>query len=257
MRLKVLGCYGAELPGFRSPGFLINDDTLLDAGTVVSVLTLEEQIRIKNILISHTHLDHIKDIQFLADNVTGRGGTTINIMSAPTVLDSFKAHVLNDSIWPDFTMITSGGNAVLRLVPVDVGSEYPLGDVIIKPVKVNHSVPAVGYIIKNSECAFAYTGDTGVTDEIWEEAGREPNLKFVITEVSFPNSMEGIANTSKHMTPHDLGEVLKRLNRKDVRIYVMHMKPQYMDIIKGEIAMIARSSSYIIGVLTVGEVIEL
>jgi len=45
MQIKVLGCYGAEMPGYRTSGFLINEDTLLDAGTVVSVLSVKEQLR--------------------------------------------------------------------------------------------------------------------------------------------------------------------------------------------------------------------
>src|SRR3989338_5716825 len=96
MRIRVLGCYGAEMPGFRTSGFLINDDTLLDAGTVVSVLSVEEQLKINNIIISHTHLDHIKDIQFLADNVIGKRKRPINLISTHGVLDVLRANILNN-----------------------------------------------------------------------------------------------------------------------------------------------------------------
>lgn len=254
MKLRVLGCFGAEMPGYKVTSFLINEDTLLDAGTVVSSLTIEEQAKIKNIIISHTHLDHIKDILFLADNMIGKGGT-INIISAPFVLDSLKSHILNDAIWPDFTMLPTIADAVLKLVPAEVGVELSLGDITIKPIQVNHTVPAVGYIIKNKNSAFVYTGDTGPTDEIWEEAKKEPNLKFAIIEASFPNNMEKIANASRHMTSFDLAGEVKKLGKSDITVYVTHMKPQYLDIIKDELKAVNDLCSCI-SVLELGEIIE-
>ncbi|PJC70824.1 MAG: MBL fold metallo-hydrolase, partial [Zetaproteobacteria bacterium CG_4_8_14_3_um_filter_59_5] len=68
MKIKVLGCYGGQLLGFHLTSFLINDSILLDAGSPTEALDLEDQFAIRHIFISHTHLDHIKDIAFLADN---------------------------------------------------------------------------------------------------------------------------------------------------------------------------------------------
>ena len=256
MKLRVLGCSGAEMPGHMATAFLINEDTLLDAGTVVSNLTLEEQMKIKNVIVTHTHLDHIKDILFLADNlILIDKGITINIISAPFILESLKMHILNDAIWPDFTMLPTIQDAVLKLVPADVGVELVLGDITIKPVKVNHTVPAVGYIVKNKDSAFAYTGDTSLTDEIWDEASKEPKLKFVIVETSFPNSMERIANASKHMTSNDLAISLKKLGRSDITVYITHIKPQFLDETKNELNAIDNLCSCI-RILNTNDVIE-
>ncbi len=69
MEIRVLGCHGSQLPGYGLTGFLIDATTLLDAGAVTSVLTLEEQIRVDHILITHAHLDHIRELSSLADNI--------------------------------------------------------------------------------------------------------------------------------------------------------------------------------------------
>ena len=235
MRIRVLGCYGAEMPGYKTTGFLINDGTLLDAGTVVSVLNIEEQLKIDNIIISHTHLDHIKDIQFLADNVTGKKNGHINLVSTHGVLDILRANVLNNIIWPDFTTIPSLDGPILKFFPVKGREKHSIGDITVLPIRVNHTVEASGYIIEDKSGAILYTGDTGHTDWIWNAAIKEDNLKAIFAEVSFPNSMAELANISGHLTAEGLGKELKKVNNKNVPVYVFHMKPQYLDIIEQEI----------------------
>ena len=74
MRIRVLGCHGAELSNHNTCGFLINRSVLMDAGTVCSSLTLSEQRKIRYILISHIHADHIKGLPFLSENLITEKG---------------------------------------------------------------------------------------------------------------------------------------------------------------------------------------
>ncbi|MBI5049233.1 MAG: 3',5'-cyclic-nucleotide phosphodiesterase [Deltaproteobacteria bacterium] len=254
MRIKVLGCYGSEMPGYKTSGFLINDDTLLDAGTVVSVLSVEDQLKIDNIIISHTHLDHIKDIQFLADNVIGKRKRSINLISIHGVLDVLRANILNNIIWPDFTTIPSVNRPILKFLPVKEKEELNLGDVTVKPVKTTHTVEAVGYVIKDKDGAIVYTGDTCHTDRLWKTAMQEDNLKAIFAEVSFPNGMAELADVSGHLTAEGLNEELRKMNRKQVPVYVFHMKPQYLDIIEKEIALLKNRR---MTVLRQGDVIQI
>ena len=50
-----------------------------DAGTITAALTIQAQSKITDVLISHTHIDHIKSVLFLADNVIGRVKKPVNI----------------------------------------------------------------------------------------------------------------------------------------------------------------------------------
>ena len=72
MIVQVLGCSGSIAAGCRTTSFLLDDDVLIDAGTGVGDLTLEELARIDHILISHSHLDHVLSIGLLADSVIRR-----------------------------------------------------------------------------------------------------------------------------------------------------------------------------------------
>ena len=254
MQIKVLGCYGAEMPGYRTSGFLINEDILLDAGTVVSVLSVKEQLKINNIIISHTHLDHIKDIQFLADNVAGKRKKPINLISTRGVLDALRANILNDIIWPDFTIIPSKNRPVLKFLPIREKEELSIGSIIVKPVQTTHTVEAVGYIIRDRDGAMVYTGDTGHTDEIWKIAVKEKNLKAIFAEVSFPNRMAKLADISGHLTVKGLSDGLKKMGSKKVRVYISHMKPQYLDIIEKEVALL---NSKRVKLLKQGDVIQI
>ena len=94
----MLGCYGGQLLGFHLTSFLLNDSILLDAGSPTEDLNLEEQHGIRHIFLSHIHLDHIKDIAFLADNRSLKrlGGTDQNrhliVHSLKENLDVLRKH---------------------------------------------------------------------------------------------------------------------------------------------------------------------
>ncbi|MDO9462762.1 MAG: 3',5'-cyclic-nucleotide phosphodiesterase, partial [Deltaproteobacteria bacterium] len=143
MEIRVLGCYGSEMPGFRPTSFLINKSLLLDAGAITSILSLEEQLQITHILITHSHLDHIKDILFLADNIIERNHHPICIASLSAIIEQIKVHILNNSIWPDFTVIPERG-PVLNYLHMDEEKDIQLNEITCKAVRVDHTVEAVG-----------------------------------------------------------------------------------------------------------------
>lgn len=233
MKLRVLGSAGAEFPDFRPPAFLIDEQLLLDAGTIGSVLTEEEQSLIRNIMITHSHLDHIRAIPALADNIIIKNlSYSVNVFGIQEVIDALRHHLFNDVIWPDFTCISSPENPVLRYEQVVCGVEYAVSNYSIMVVQVDHTVPAVGYRVRSGDTTLVYTGDTGPTEEIWRFAECADAL---IVEVSFPNEMEQLALLTKHLTCSLLSVELKKIGTLPKRIFVTHPKPQYYDIIRGEI----------------------
>jgi cAMP phosphodiesterase len=239
MEVRILGCYGGELPGYRFCSFGIDGRLLLDAGAVTSVLRLSEQRRICNILVTHSHLDHIKDIPFLAANLAGeRFHQPINILSIPPVIEEIKSHLFNGALWPDFTSLPTVESPVLKFMPIEPTKDIPLQGFTIRAIPVNHTVPAVGFIIRKEHSTILYTGDTGPTERIWEEASEIEDLKAVLVESSFPNRLKGTAESSGHMTPRILKGELKKLARKDVPILLAHMKPQYLNLLRKEVGSI-------------------
>jgi cAMP phosphodiesterase len=238
--VKVIGCYGSELPGYHSAGFLVNGRLLLESGTAASVLTCEEQSRLTDVCVSHVHLDHIKDLGFLVDNRAGSAAPPLVVSGIAAILDGLRRDVFNDRVWPDFTGIPSRRAPALTYRVLPEGRYSRLGGLAVKPVRVNHPVPATGYVLREPGASLLYSGDTGPTAAIWRAARRLKDLKAVIVECSFPNSMAGVALASGHLTPALLERELERLGRPEVPVYLYHMKPPHLPAIAAELAGLGR-----------------
>jgi ribonuclease BN (tRNA processing enzyme) len=236
MKIKVLGCSGAELPGHRPPSFLLDGKILFDTGSLTDTLDIKGQLRIKHIFISHPHLDHILGIPFLADNLIFRmKGHRVNIFSIPPVIKTIRKSLLDGSIWPDFTVIPNAHEGILNLNALKPGHSIKIDDYTITPYPVNHSVPATGYLVEDKiKRRFFYTGDTGPTDSTWVKIG-EKQIHCLIIETSFPNRMEDIAIRTGHLTPRLLKKEILKIKPNPERIFAIHIKPQYFKTIQGEL----------------------
>lgn len=233
MKLRVLGSAGAEFPDFRPPAFLINDHLLLDAGTIGSVLTEEEQWKLDHLFITHSHLDHIRAIPALADNIIVKNlRHTVTVHSVQDVVAAMQNHLFNNIIWPDFTVLPTPDNPVITFDTIAAGREYSVSDYSIRAIPVNHTVPAVGYRVRQGATTLLYTGDTGPTEEIWQYAS---GIDALIVEVSFPNSMESLALVTKHLTSSLLKVELEKIEVLPKRILITHPKPQYVELIRTEV----------------------
>ena len=235
MLVRIIGGHGGVSPGFRATSYLIDGKLLLDAGSVASGIQIEEQANIDHILISHSHLDHISDLAFLADNCFGMKGRPFEIYANSPVREAIKTHLLNDIIWPDFTAIPTKENPTLRIHDIQIGMQLILGDYRIMPIPVNHSIGALGFIIERKNASVVFTQDTGPTDLIWEYAHTIKNLKAIFTEVSFPNAQLKVATDSCHHTPATMKEEIKKMP-KDVPIFLGHLKPNFQSQLFKEIA---------------------
>ena len=120
MKIRVLGCSGSIAAGSRTTSFLVDQDILLDAGTGVGDLTLDELARIEHICISHSHLDHVLSIGLLADSVMrlrgAQGKGPIQVHALPETLAALRQHIFNGVIWPDFTRLPSADAPLLARI---------------------------------------------------------------------------------------------------------------------------------------------
>jgi len=235
MKFRVLGSYGARLPGQGTSSFLVNENLLVDAGTVTWLLSLEQQLRIDDVLLTHAHLDHIVDLAFLADNVMSFRERTIRVWAPAEVLEGAHRHMFNNVLWPDFTAITVGSEPVLTFCPLEEGETTLISDIKVSWRPTNHTVYTAGYLLESDGRSLLLSGDTGPTEAIWELAKDAAGLEAVLAEVSFPNRLEELAFASGHLTPRLLAIELKKLDRRDVPVWVFHMKPQFLEEILAEL----------------------
>lgn len=234
MKLQVLGSAGAEFPDFKPPAFLIDDHLLLDAGTIGAVLSEKEQKNLRHIFITHSHLDHIRGIPALADNIILKNfQNSVSVYSIGEVISAMQTHMFNNIIWPDFTVIPNSEHPVIALETIETGRDYKISEFSIRAIPVNHTVPAVGYLVRKGDSTLLYSGDTGPTDELWKHAS---GIDALIVEVSFPNSLESMALLTKHLTGSLLEKELSKIASLPRRILITHPKPQYVDTIRSEVA---------------------
>jgi len=237
---KVCGCFGSELPGYHSTGLLVNQRLLLEAGTVTSVLTWEEQLGITEVCVSHPHLDHVKELAFLIDNRIGRTVRPLVVTGVAAAIDGLRRHLFNDRIWPDFTRLPSRREPALAYRVIPEGRFSRVAGLSLKPIAVNHPGTATGFILREPGTSILYTGDTGPTTAIWKAARSLRDLKAVIVECSFPSIMKSLAISSGHLTPALLERELELLARPEIPIYLYHMKPLHIAAIAEELEGLSR-----------------
>jgi ribonuclease BN (tRNA processing enzyme) len=234
MKLRVLGCSGGSVRGRFLSCFLLNDRIALDAGGLTGPLTLEEQLGVRHVIVSHTHLDHNCGLPFFVDNVFGRLDEPIFVYGTAPVVESLRNHMFNDELWPDFSRLPSAEAPTLKFQEVKPEEVFEIEGLSFTPIEVEHLIPTVGFVIDDGSGSIIYTSDTGPTHRIWQVASSQPSLKCVITEISFSDDDEALARASGHMTPGILAGELKKIS-KDVRVLITHTKPGHLPRIKKEL----------------------
>ena len=171
MKIKVLGCYGGQMPGKNNTALLLDSDTLIDAGTIALASDIKEQRKIKNILLSHAHLDHVGALPFYGVNIVSNKSKSVNLYGSAATLGAVKKYVFNNIVWPDFSKIKNfGGNNIFKYCSVKQNKWIKVGKYRVKAVSVNHTIPTNGFIIGSGNKYVLYSGDTKDTSAIWKEA---------------------------------------------------------------------------------------
>jgi cAMP phosphodiesterase len=236
VKLQVLGCHGGELPSCRTTCFLVDDVLALDAGALTSTLTLEQLCKVDDILVGHSHFDHIKDLPLLADLVIGRRDKPVTIHASRECARALREYMFNNALWPDFTSIPTKKSPVLRIKTFRAGSTFQVGRYTVQSVPVSHPVESCGFILSNGQTSVAMSGDTGPTDRLWKVLNGVKNLKALLVETSFPNALQQLADLSGHLTPRTLQAELAKFHRNGAEVLLYHLKPAFVPQLKRELA---------------------
>jgi len=240
MLIQVLGGYGGESLDCRMTCLLVNGTIALDAGSLSQALSIDRQVGVRTILLSHSHMDHTNSLPFFIENVFGKTDRAIEIYASPATVYALRKYLFNNATWPDFTRLPN------HLVPVvqfhELESEVPvvIDGVKFTPIPVDHLVPTHGFLIEQNGASVLWSSDTGPTHRFWEIANRTPNLKALCIETSFDNSLQQVADVSLHLTPRTLEVELRKLQRR-VPILLHHLKPPCVARIREEVGQLRNS----------------
>lgn len=238
MKIQCLGVHDSLTPGKGSMCLLIDGTIALDAGAITDTLPFEEQVAIRDVILSHAHIDHIKTLPFLAESFAisfaGNVVQTLHVHAKPAILHALKAHLFNNVLWPDFTTIPSTADPVLTLVNQD--QTFAIQGYTITFVPLTHTVPTYAIHVQHRDSEFLYISDTGPTERIWQYINQlQRPLDAIFIDVAFPNSLEKLARASGHLTPQLLRAELKKLNNIPTCMYAIHLKSVYIDTITQEL----------------------
>ncbi|MCS7070239.1 MAG: 3',5'-cyclic-nucleotide phosphodiesterase, partial [Anaerolinea sp.] len=142
MKVRVLGCSGAIAKECRTTSFLIDGDLLVDAGTGVGDLTLQEMAGIRDVLLTHSHMDHIAALPLMIDSVASHLRRPIVVHALAGTIAALRTHIFNNIIWPDFSRIPSAENPFIRFVEIHVGQLLNFSGKRVEVLPAVHTVPA-------------------------------------------------------------------------------------------------------------------
>lgn len=207
----------------------------VDAGSIGIALSDEQRRTVRDVIITHPHMDHIASLPIFVDDLFGELEQPIRVHATEEVIDLLKADVFNDTVYPKFDELKNERGRVMEYVPFQAGKEFRVGHLQATAIKVNHIVPTVGLIISDGNTTVAFSSDTAETEEFWSTVNQAQHLDALFIEASFPDSMEKLARASKHLTPSMLRSELTKLNHNGMDILAVHLKPAFREQVAREL----------------------
>jgi cAMP phosphodiesterase len=215
--------------------FLIDECVAVDAGSIALATTGEQREKVRDIIVTHPHMDHIASLPIFIDDLFPTLESPIRVYATQEVIDLLERDIFNWNVYPRFSELKNDYGRVMEYVPIPTGEEFKVAHLTVTAVAVNHIVPTVGLVVSDGLKRVALSSDTYETDEFWEVINRASSLDALLIEASFPDSMAKLAEVSRHFTPASLQRELRKLNHTGVAILAVHLKPAYRQAIIDEL----------------------
>jgi cAMP phosphodiesterase len=216
--------------------FLIDDCVAVDAGSIAIALTNEQRQNVRDIIVTHPHMDHIASLPIFIDDLYPVLQQPVRVHATQEVIDLLERDVFNWNVYPRFSDLKNDYGPVMEYVAIPPGREFSVGHLKILAVPVNHIVPTIGLIVKDGTKSVAFSSDTAETDEFWRAVNEIKQLDALLIEASFPDEMAKLAELSRHFTPASLNKELGKLTHNGMDILAVHLKPSYRDKIIKQLA---------------------
>jgi HD-GYP domain-containing protein (c-di-GMP phosphodiesterase class II)/ribonuclease BN (tRNA processing enzyme) len=235
--IKILGANGSKSKDSGTTSFQISKNIIVDAGNVINTIGDQTEY-INHIFLTHSHADHITDLPFIVEGFFEKRKESLIIYASKETINTLKKHIFNNEIWPDFSKINllDSNKKSLVFQEISTNDEIEIKNYKIKVIEAVHIPGAFGFIIiKNEKDGYLISGDTYLNDKLIDEINNNPKLKLLIMECSFPNRLGKLAFDSKHLTPELLDKQIEKILRKDLQIFIYHIKHLYYDEMSDEI----------------------
>ncbi|HEY0426206.1 MAG TPA: 3',5'-cyclic-nucleotide phosphodiesterase [Pyrinomonadaceae bacterium] len=232
---------------------VVDDLVAIDAGSLAMATSAVQKKQIRDVIISHAHLDHIAGLPLYIDDLFATLREPVCVYATEEVIEVLERDIFNWSVYPRFSELENDNGKVMRYLPFEAGKTFSVKHLRISAIKVNHKVPSVGFIVSDGQTTFALSSDTAEMDGFWEVLNAEKNLSAVLVECAFPNELEELARVSYHLTPKTLKKELEKFSHRNCLIYIINIKPMYRDEIVRQIEELNLEN---LQILEVGQIYE-
>jgi ribonuclease BN (tRNA processing enzyme) len=209
--------------------FLIDDCVAVDAGSIAIALSNEQRATVRDIIVTHPHMDHIASLPIFIDDLYPTLKKPMRVHATAQVIELLERDIFNWNVYPRFSELTNNYGPVMEYIPIPLGSPFKVAHLNVVAVPVNHIVPTIGLVVSAGHKNVAFSSDTAETEEFWRLVNEMKGLDALLIEASFPNRLAKLADVSRHFTPASLGQELKKLSHNGLDIMAVHLKPSYRD----------------------------
>ena len=231
MKIKLLpstiDSEGRASPEQRLSCFVVDGRVCIDAGSIAIGLNVEERAAVRDVIVTHPHMDHVATLPIFVDDLFSFLEEPVRVHATAEVCALLARDVFNGTVYPPFQNFDNGRTRVMEFVPFREGEEFRAAHLTVKPVAVSHIVPTVGLVLSDGAHTLGFSSDTSATEEFWRVVNREPRLDALLIEASFPNSLRKLADASGHLTPEAMALELRKLAHEDVDVLAVHLKPSF------------------------------
>ena len=215
--------------------FLIDESVAVDAGSIALALNGEQRQKVRDIIITHPHMDHIASLPIFIDDLFETLKSPVRVYATPEVIELLERDIFNWNVYPRFSGLKNDFGPVMEYVPIPKCEVFKVAHLQVIAVPVNHIVPTVGLLVSDGKSNIAFSSDTSETDEFWEVINSSAHVDALLVETSFPNSMAKLAEVSRHFTPASLQRDLRKLHHNGLDILAVHIKPAYRQMVIDEL----------------------
>lgn len=234
MRITTLGCNGSITGKLRTTCYQVDEDILIDAGSGAGDLSLAQSIAINTVFLTHSHLDHCALLPMLADAAGSFRDAPLNVYALPETIAILKEHMLNNLLWPDYTVLPAPERPYIRFCPIKLGDTVKLDGRRITALPARHSVPCVSYLVDSGTASWVYSADTTFCEDFWRALNCVDNLKYLLIENTFRNDNAAGAQRSGHNTANLLAKGLRLLEHQ-IELFIVHLEAGYEEVTMREV----------------------
>ena len=207
--------------------FVIDDCVAVDAGSIAIALNNEQRSKVRDIIVTHPHMDHVASLPIFIDDLYPSLKEPMRVYATEEVIGLLERDIFNWNLYPRFSDLTNDYGPVMEYIPIPIGESFRVAHLNVVAVPVNHIVPTVGLVVSDGQKSVAFSSDTAETEEFWKILNEMKDLDALLIEASFPDRLAKLAHVSRHFTPASLGQELKKLTHNGMDIMAVHLKPSY------------------------------